>query len=108
MSRSTSFGTPRERISVVRVDNQNRILKEVSGEDVTELLKEEIEAFIDKNPDVDAIVLKSKSPSCGYRTTPILNLEKEQIGLGNGIATELFLKQYQNILISDEKKFIDS
>jgi len=96
------FGTPRERISVVEIAEKQRILQEPTGKDVTELLEKEIHSFIEKHPQVDAIVLKSKSPSCGYKTTPILDKNKNTLRLGNGIATTLFLHAYPNIKIKDE------
>lgn len=98
------FGTPRERISVVQKKGKNRIITDETKVDVTLRLKEEIESFIEKNPDVDAIVLKSKSPSCGYKTTPILNEKREIMELGNGIAAQMFETYYKNIVIEDENK----
>ncbi|MCD4667502.1 MAG: DUF523 domain-containing protein [Sulfurimonas sp.] len=96
------FGTPRERISVIEIDGKNHIVTDKTNKDVTKLLEDEINTFIDKNKDINKIVLKSKSPSCGYKTTPILNENKETIKTGNGIATELFLKEFKDISISDE------
>lgn len=96
------FGTPRERISVVRVDTKERIIKDISSEDVTELLEKEILSFVDRYPKVDAIVLKSKSPSCGYKTTPILDVNRELLEYGDGIAAKILQRRYKNILIKDE------
>ncbi len=96
------FGTPRERINVVEIDGENRIITDNTNIDVTKLLRDEINSFIEKNPQADAIVLKSKSPSCGLGTTPILNEKKEVLRVGNGIAAEIFLKEYQGINIADE------
>ena len=67
------FGTPRQRISVVEINGENRIITDETNTDVTRLLEEEIENFIAKNQNPDAIVLKSKSPSCGLGSTSILN-----------------------------------
>ena len=66
------------------------------------LLEEEINNFIKNNLHVDEIILKSKSPSCGLGTTPILNEKKEIIKYGNGIAADIFSKKYTNIQIKDE------
>ena len=96
------FGTPRERISVVEVDGKNRIIKDVTKEDVTQLLEKEIDSFVDKYPEVDAIVLKSKSPSCGYKTTPILDEKGELLHYGDGIAAKIFQTRYKNTPIKDE------
>jgi len=96
------FGTPRQRISVIEVDGQNRIVTDNTNEDVTELLREEINSFIAKNPHADKIVLKSKSPSCGIGTTPVLDEKKQKKSIGNGIAGDIFLEKYPYVDIVDE------
>ena len=96
------FGTPRERISVVRIDGRERIIKENTREDVTELLEGQIKSFIKKHPKVDAIVLKSKSPSCGYGTTPVLSEDGKCIDFGDGIAAKMFQEHYKEIEIKSE------
>jgi len=100
------FGTPRERISVVQVDKEQKIITDETQKDVTQRLADEIETFCDSHPCVDAIVLKSKSPSCGNGTTPILNEDKKQIGFGDGIAAKILKRRYPNIPIRDELEFI--
>lgn len=97
------FGTPRERISVIEVDGENRIFTDDTKIDVTKLLENEINLFIKSNKKVDEIILKSKSPSCGLGTTPILNLQGELLCYGDGIATKIFKKKYKNIDIKDDK-----
>ena len=96
------FGTPRQRISVVQIAGENRIITDETNEDVTVKLQDEINSFIENNQKVDAIVLKSKSPSCGLGTTPILNEKREVIEFKNGIAADIFLDKYPNINIVDE------
>lgn len=96
------FGTPRERISVIEIDGENRIVTDETKRDVTKLLEDEIYSFIKLNPDTQKIVLKSKSPSCGFKTTPILNKNREKLYKGNGIAAEIFTKEYPNIEIESE------
>jgi len=100
------FGTPRERINVVEVESENRIITDETNIDVTERLENEINTFIELHPDVDRVVLKSKSPSCGYGTTPILDFQKEVIKLGNGIAATLIEKHFKKLTIEDETTFI--
>jgi len=99
------FGTPRERISVIKVGDENRIITDKTNKDVTQLLKDEINSFIEKNPHADMIVLKSKSPSCGMGTTPILDENKQKIEIGDGIAGKIFLKRYKNTDIKNELEF---
>lgn len=100
------FGTPRERINVINIDGENRIITDETDKDVTKLLEDEIGSFIKENPSVDKIVLKSKSPSCGLGTSPILDEQKNSLGFGNGIAAEIFLKEYSGVNIVDEKEYI--
>ena len=96
------FGTPRQRISVVQVNGKNKIITDDTSEDVTKKLENEINSFIKQFPHVDEIVLKSKSPSCGLGTTPILDEQKKLIKLGNGIAADMFLKQFAHASIVEE------
>jgi len=100
------FGTPRERISVIRIDGKNRIITDDTNKDVTRLLEDEIYSFIEKNPQADKIILKSKSPSCGFGTTPILNEQRDILNYSNGIAAEIFQKSYPNIKIEDENTYL--
>lgn len=99
------FGTPRQRISVVKIDGQNRIITDETNEDITQKLEDEINSFISLHPDVDAIVLKSKSPSCGLGTTPILDEKRGVLGYGNGMAADMFLDKYFYLQILDENFF---
>lgn len=97
------FGTPRERINVVG----NNIITD-SGEDVTVRLKDEINTFInyhDSLSEEDIIILKSKSPSCGLGTTPILNENGDVVKKGDGIAAKIFKQYYNNNNIYDENNF---
>ena len=99
------FGTPRERINVVMFDEEQKIITDATKKDVTLQLEEEILSFIEKNKDIDAIVLKSKSPSCGNATTPIQNIDGEIIEYGDGIACKIFKTKYKNIPLLDENNF---
>lgn len=99
------FGTPRERISVVRVNGEQKIMTENSKTDVTALLENEIYSFCEKNPDIDIFILKSKSPSCGNGTTPILNERGETLKFGDGIAIKILKQRYTDKKFMDETDF---
>jgi uncharacterized protein YbbK (DUF523 family) len=99
------FGTPRERISVLHVNGKNRIITDETNKDVTKLLMDETKRFISANPNLEMIVLKSKSPSCGLGTTPILNEKREIIAMSDGISAALFKKIYPMLEIKDENSF---
>lgn len=99
------FGTPRQRISIIQISGENRIITDETHEDVTQKLEDEINSFVEKFPHADKIVLKSKSPSCGLGTTPILNEKKEILACGNGIAAEIFLNRFSDVMITDERSY---
>ena len=99
------FGTPRERISVVARDNEERIITDETKRNVTEALRKEIESFSDSIQTPDAILLKSKSPSCGSGTTPILDTSGSLLYRGDGIAAKMLKEKYPEIEIADENNF---
>ena len=99
------FGTPRERINIVRINNKNQIITDQTQKDVTHLLYQEILSFTKEYPKADKIILKSKSPSCGYKTTPILDQEKNILTYGNGLAADIFTQKYPTIKIEDENRY---
>ena len=96
------LGTPRERISVIEKDGQRRVLGDKSGKDFTDAILAQVDLLIQSHPDLDMIVLKSKSPSCGLSTTPILNEEREVLSFSDGIAAQKLKEIYPRLLIVDE------
>lgn len=85
------FGTPRPRINIVEAGKGLRVLRESDGSDVTDMIRDYTLSWMQKHPEADKVILKSKSPSCGLGTTPVLNGAGELIGYGNGIAAQCFL-----------------
>jgi uncharacterized protein YbbK (DUF523 family) len=100
------FGTPREKIHIIKVGEENRVFIDETNIDVTELLKKEINSFIELNPKIDEILLKSKSPSCGVGTTPIYNIQKKVLYYGDGVVAKIFRNTYDSIDIKDERIYI--
>lgn len=88
------MGTPRERISVIQSSDGYRVITDNSNIEVTTALTLQTKKMIEAHSDADIIVLKSKSPSCGVGTTPILNPAREEVKKGNGIAAELFSERF--------------
>ena len=88
------MGTPRERISVIKVDDDYKVITDNSNIEVTTALKLQTQKMMAAHPDADIVVLKSKSPSCGFGTTPILNASREELKKGNGVAAELFSEKF--------------
>ena len=98
------MGTPRERISVINVNGEHKVITDTSRIEVTAALKLQTEKMIEAHPDADIIILKSKSPSCGLGTTPILNPSRKEIKKGNGVAAQLFSERFPG-KVFDENSF---
>ena len=96
------LGTPRERISVIFKNKQYKLIGDESGNDYTQAIEEQVDLLIQKHPDLELIVLKSKSPSCGLGTTPILNEKRDILVFDDGIAVQRLKDKYPNIRIVDE------
>lgn len=100
------LGTPRERISVVFTKKEGyRVVGDESGRDVTALIMQQTQSLIDEHPDLDTIVLKSKSPSCGLGSTPVVNREGRVLCYDNGIAAQMLVEAFPTIDIIDERGF---
>jgi len=97
------LGTPRERISVIFKDKQYRVITDETKKDVTSLIEEQVDLQVRNHPDLEMIVLKSKSPSCGLGTTPILNENRRVLMFDDGIAASRLKDKYPNIKTVDEK-----
>lgn len=96
------LGTPRERISVIFKNRQYTLIGDESGNDYTQAIQEQVDLLMDQHPDLDMIVLKSKSPSCGLGTTPILNVKGDILVFDDGIAVQRLKDKYPNIRLIDE------
>jgi len=96
------LGTPRQRISVIEKDGFRVVIGDETKEDFTKDILNQVDLIMDEHPDLNMIVLKSKSPSCGLGTTPILNEKREVLEFSDGIAASMLKEKYKNIKIVDE------
>lgn len=96
------LGTPRERISVVFKNKEYRVIGDESNTDYTEAIISQVDLLVHNHPDLDMIVLKSKSPSCGLGTTPIYNGSRRVLMYDDGIAASRLKEKYPKIRIMDE------
>ena len=95
------FGTPRERINIIEINGEERVITDSTNVDVTQKLQNEIDNFTKKHQDADIIILKSKSPSCGLGTTPILDTNKKVLRFADGIGAKMFKQKYSCKIIDE-------
>ncbi|AAC07068.1 DUF523 domain-containing protein [Aquifex aeolicus] len=92
---------PRPRLKLVPVKGEIRLLKEDTGEDLTEVLEKKSREFLEKVKPIHAAFLKSKSPSCGVKDAKVykcLNCE-EEVGRESGIFAKVLMEMFPDIPI---------
>ncbi len=65
------LGVPREPIRVVRTGAGLRLIQPATSRDVTDLMRAFSDSFLGGLDSVDGFVLKSRSPSCGFRDVKV-------------------------------------
>lgn len=100
------LGTPRKPIKRVLINSNHMILQKESNINYYNDLVHSCETFfttLDTN-DLVGIILKSKSPTCGYKDTKIYNNIKpgSSYQMGNGLLTEMILNRIENIPIESD------
>ena len=95
------LGAPRDKIELVRQKDESiRVLGvEDHTWDVTHELQSYTEVFLKKYPNLDYFIVKSRSPSCGYNTTPVFSNGFEvAVDSGMFVQTLLAIKPGLNII----------
>ena len=100
-----SIGLPVPRAKIQLISNKNHQIRVLGVEDhtldVTKQLESYAQGFMARYPDINIYVVKSKSPSCGYQSTPIFTPSQEQIDLSSGLFVQTILKKNPQLLIID-------
>lgn len=65
------LGTPRDPINVHKMNGELKLLQPSTGCDLTEEMETFSNSFLSNLPFIDGFILKSRSPSCGYKNTKI-------------------------------------
>jgi uncharacterized protein YbbK (DUF523 family) len=94
------LGVPRKPINLGRGDDGVRVIQDDTGLDFSEEMVSFSQGYLRFIGDVDAFVLKSKSPSCGIGTTKILH--HDTYYRGSGIFASLAQKMFPNAVFVDE------
>lgn len=98
------LGVPRLPINLYRKDGQVHVIQDESGLDVTEALERASDGFLSALGDVDAFILKSKSPSCGIGTTKIR--EGGSCEIGSGVFARKAMEKYSDVVFTDESELV--
>lgn len=94
------LGVPRKPINLVKNEKGIKVIQDKTGVDLSEELVSFSQGYLRFIGDVDAFVLKSKSPSCGIGTTKVY--EGGSYTLGSGIFAALAKELFPNSVFVDE------
>ena len=116
------LSVPRAKIQLVKEKQQPiRLLgAENHSWDVTEELTSYAHNFLQQYPDINCYIVKSKSPSCGYQSTPLFvtksinengdlsdyEQDYEQLAVTSGLFVQTILQLRPELLIMDELQFV--
>ncbi len=98
------LGIPRPPIELVSEKESVLVVEVESRRDVTEKIRSAISRFAEQQPlgEIHGAILKSRSPSCGKDTTPLI-LADETVSNASGLWAEHLSRE--NIPIIDEEQF---
>jgi len=101
---------PRLPIVIVENDPQDKLIQLKSGIDLTEKMVTFCKKHVSELENIDGIILKSKSPSCGINDTKIFaNANDEnEIYRSSGLYAREILKKFKDFPIIDEQKLEDN
>lgn len=94
------LGVPRNPINLHRIEDAVHVIQESTGLDCTDTLEKSTYDFLSSLGEVDGFILKSKSPSCGLRTTKIVF--GDSLYLSSGVFAKKAMKMYPNAAFKDE------
>ena len=103
------LGVPRDPIRIVLVNGEKRLLQPATGLDFTEKMKSFSESFLDSLNAVDGFILKSGSPSSGFKNVKVYpSIEKvSSIAKSPGFFGGAVLQKFPNLAVEDERRLLN-
>ena len=106
---NAGLGVPRPKIQLVSVSEELRALGVDDRElDVTVALLDAAEQFLLNSPGICGLVIKSRSPSCGYGSTTIFYSGNTPLTTGNGLFTAYVLNNRPGLPIVEETTLLNT
>lgn len=103
------LGVPRDPIRIVLVNGEKRLLQPATGLDFTEKMKSFSESFLNSLNAVDGFILKSGSPSSGFKNVKVYpSTEKvASIAKSPGFFGGAAIQKFPNLAIEDERRLLN-
>jgi len=104
-----AFGTPRESMRLVDANGKIRVVSNKDSKDFTAKLQECIKAEIVRiqKEDICAIIFKSKSPSCGFKSAKLYLPNGHPIDKTDGVFTFTCKEYFSHLPMEEEARLID-
>ena len=99
------LGVPRDTLRLVEVDGEVRMLQPATGRDVTEEMRAFVDDFLKGVGDVDGFILKSGSPSSGYRDVRVYRTvdgPAKVTGKAGGLFGGEVARRFGHLAVEDE------
>jgi uncharacterized protein YbgA (DUF1722 family)/uncharacterized protein YbbK (DUF523 family) len=103
------LGVPRDPIRIVLVNGEKKLLQPATGLDFTEKMESFSESFLNSLNEVDGFILKSGSPSSGFKNVKVYpSTEKvASIAKSPGFFGGAVIQKYPNFAIEDERRLLN-
>lgn len=109
-----ALGTPRDTISLRRIEGQLRLWTNKDQLDVTEKVDAESQSILHRlaHMPLDGILLKAKSPTCGLERIKVYKVDKTWLGADQGLTSGWlasgFVRQFPLLPKEDEGRLEDA
>lgn len=103
------LGVPRDPIRIVLVNGEQRLLQPSTCIDFTDRMRSFAESFLNSLDEVDGFILKSGSPSSGFKNVKIYpKMEKSSsVAKGPGFFGKAILEKFSYLAIEDERRLLN-
>lgn len=71
-----AFGTPRPTMDLVKTANGQKAISNETGKDLSDPVKQYAKTFFDTHPNIDLVIGKDRSPSCGVCSAKVYDEAK--------------------------------
>lgn len=103
------LGVPRETLRIVKQNNEFKLVQSATGLDLTKKIKKFSVQFLSSIAEVDGFILKSGSPSSGFKDAKIYPSTGKvgAMGRGPGFFGKEILIKFPQLPIEDEKRLLN-
>jgi uncharacterized protein YbgA (DUF1722 family)/uncharacterized protein YbbK (DUF523 family) len=97
------LSVPRKSLRLIEKDQQIRLIQPANSRDFTNQMISFAESYLEKNGNVDGVILKSRSPSCGIKDVKLYNNTMESIPFKRtvGLFSSIVLKRFLGVVESE-------